>query len=253
MPNGPLFTWMYDIANRMADHPTYGILPIVPELPIVRDAGHGFIQQLAKITAAMTGLNGRAGLATYITMPHTEIAPDTEGGLRTFICTEISVVESRINNSTPVTGFAPGGVGWHSDDVAWAWALNLLNWRDQPIADAARPQTVLTGHAGWIPPDLREKTEQFDLIVTAFQLRALMSVGKPVKCFPPTITFGAGEATLACNTGGATIAYTLDGNYPKKGSATYSAPFAVTSGQVVRAVAKKASVDDSDLAYGIAP
>ena len=249
MSDGPLFTWMYDIANRIADHATYGILPIVPELPKVRDAGHGFLQQLQKITAAMTGVNGRAGLGVYLTMPHTESAPDTEGGLRTFIVTEISVVESRINNCTPVTGFAPNGIGWHSDDVAWALALNLLNWRDQPIADAARPQTVLTGHAGWIPPDLREKTEAFDLIVTAFQLRALMSVPKQSKCFPPVISIGAGHATIACATSGATIYYTLDGTYPNNASSTYSAPVDVSSGEVVRAVAKKTSVDDSDLAY----
>jgi hypothetical protein len=61
----------------------------------------------------------------------------------------------------------------------------------------------------------------------------------------PTITIDAGVATIANgpNTPGASVFYTLDGNYPCQfpthgvASTLYAGPFAVESGQVVRAVA----------------
>lgn len=70
---------------------------------------------------------------------------------------------------------------------------------------------------------------------------------------PVTISVNAGEATLACATSGVAIYYTLDGSFPcaaaaqnpvtnesiNSGSQLYSAPFAVTSGQVLRAAAFK--------------
>lgn len=58
----------------------------------------------------------------------------------------------------------------------------------------------------------------------------------------PTIDFGpTGLVTLACPTEGATIYYTTDGSDPTTGN-VYSAPFPVTNGTTVKAVAKKGDV-----------
>lgn len=67
---------------------------------------------------------------------------------------------------------------------------------------------------------------------------------------PVTITNNSGTVTLACATSGAAIYYTLDGSFPDQAardavtgllinpnSQLYTAPFAVTAGQIVRAAA----------------
>lgn len=68
---------------------------------------------------------------------------------------------------------------------------------------------------------------------------------------PVTVTDNAGTVTLACATADAEIWYTLDGSFPSHSRAVepvsdttinsssilYTAPFAVTSGQIVRAAA----------------
>ncbi len=63
------------------------------------------------------------------------------------------------------------------------------------------------------------------------------------RCAAVAISVGTGLATLTCSTSGATIKYTLDGSTPSNDSAgnaasvTYSAPFAVVSGDVIRMAA----------------
>ncbi|MEI7730182.1 MAG: chitobiase/beta-hexosaminidase C-terminal domain-containing protein [Verrucomicrobiota bacterium] len=56
-----------------------------------------------------------------------------------------------------------------------------------------------------------------------------------VQTYPVTVT-------LACNTAGAAIYYTLDGSYPRSGNAAailYTAPFSVTAAKTVRAAGYK--------------
>ena len=68
---------------------------------------------------------------------------------------------------------------------------------------------------------------------------AVASVG-----FSPASGPGPATVTLSCQTAGASIWYTLDGSYPGSNPAAcptaqqYSAPFAVTAGQLVRAAAE---------------
>nr|WP_246427994.1 glycoside hydrolase family 3 N-terminal domain-containing protein [Paenibacillus phyllosphaerae] len=65
--------------------------------------------------------------------------------------------------------------------------------------------------------------------------------------------YGAKLVTLTTNIEGAAIRYTLDGSLPTKDSALYTAPVAVTSGQVVRAIVTKNGMTDSYVAFYAAP
>ena len=75
-----------------------------------------------------------------------------------------------------------------------------------------------------------------------------------LKCATPTITkdaehfLDAVNVTLACETEGATIHYTLDGNDPTGESATYSAPFEISATTTVKAIAVKANWSNSEVA-----
>lgn len=254
MSDSKRFQWMIDIGNRIANHATFGVIPVCTEYPAIRSLNNGFTQQVKRMTDWITGYNGKSGLGIWINMPHMEVMPSTQNDLRWHLVTEITVLESIRYNANPTTGFAPNGVGLHADDVADDLALNLQNWRSQSVADACRVRTIYDDHEGWIPPDLRSGTEQFDTVGSRFQIQALADTSLPARCFPPIISFGGGNCTITCATSGVTILYTTDGSYPTKDDAeTYSAPFAVDSGDVVLAVATKASNDDSDLGRATAP
>lgn len=58
---------------------------------------------------------------------------------------------------------------------------------------------------------------------------------------------GASDLTLTTSTSGAIIYYTTDGTYPDTSANQYSAPFAVTPGQVIRAAAHKSDLNPSDV------
>ncbi len=254
MSDGRCFQFMHAIAGRIADHAVYGILPVVTEVPLVRTSGGLYLaQQTAKLTAAVTGYQGRSGLAVFVTMAHTERVPDTEGAIRTFIASEISVVEHLTANVNTTTGFACATANpvMHADDVAEGLFLSFLNWTFYGLASGARPQTLLSGHEGWVPPELRRESSKF-YFITAFQIRALASWDALPKCYPPGIAFAGGNVVITPK-GGSAATFTVDGTYPSKTDTTYTAPVAVTSGATVLSVGRLANHEDSDVAMGVAP
>ena len=253
MSNGKRFRWMLDIAGRFSTHTTLSVIPVITEFPEVRTAGNSFLNQVSLVTQYLTGYNGKSGLAVWVNMPHTEVMPNTQGALRTFLVTEITVLESRSYNSDPNTGFAPDGVGFHHDDVAETLAAYIENWADGLVADKARVRIIFDDHEGWVPTDVRTGTEKFDMIGSRFQVQALTEFALPARCYAPRLTFGGGNCTLTEVTSGSTLKYTTDGTYPNGAAITYSAPFAVTTGATVLAIATKTSFDASDVAEAIAP
>jgi Fn3 domain-containing protein len=86
-------------------------------------------------------------------------------------------------------------------------------------------------------------------------LRGQLPQDFPGRTAQPTIAGDiAGNVTLACSDGAAGIFYTLDGSMPQPGdisgaaaTSVYSAPFAVASGTVVRALAWNQTVLPSDV------
>jgi hypothetical protein len=82
----------------------------------------------------------------------------------------------------------------------------------------------------------------------------------PASCatvgFSPASGPGPTTLTLSCQTAGAAIYYTLDGSYPSAVGAAltpptsflYSAPFAVASGDLIRACASKTGMQDGNVA-----
>lgn len=81
-------------------------------------------------------------------------------------------------------------------------------------------------------------------------LRVRFAEDQPQRVDAPTAVVAGGNCTLSCAIGGATIYYTTDFSFPGPGNAAasvYSAPFAVTSGQIVLQAAYKTGLDGSDV------
>ena len=254
--NTSLFDWHIHAGDRMSSHPIFGVIPVVTEFPRLRAPGVGFIQQLAKLTSAITGqggaasTSGKSGLAVFITLART-MGPSTKASSITANGGSfVTVMEHRTYNVNPQTGFAPNGIGYHADDVATALARYMHNWKDGGVADHARAQDIVSDHDGWLPMDLRQEGMKGELYCTAFPLHALFEWAALPFVYAPTITITGSNATLTCNTAGATFLYTLDGSYPcaaTNAQTNSGAPIAVASGNVVTAIAKKANMDDSSV------
>lgn len=74
-----------------------------------------------------------------------------------------------------------------------------------------------------------------------------------VKVPTPTITFTNGNTTIDCTMSGVTIYYTTDGSTPTASSTTYTAPFTVSYGTTVKAIAVmgQAGFENSEVASNI--
>ena len=256
--------WMLDIAGRTGANATYGVIPVVTELPAVRSMDNTWLQQVRKWMSLLTGVGTgamrvgqsslisttKSGLSIFVGFPHTEGESMKLGSINTDIVTEISVAESRIYNTNATSGFAPSGVGLHADDVAIGLMLALENWVDGNTAGAARCKNFQSNHEGWLPTDLRDGSEKFDLFVCAFQIHAPFNATIPTRPYPPIITITGTSAALTCNTSGATYLYSIDGTYP---TVAYTGAVTVASGQTVKAVAQKTNQQDSSLAESVVP
>jgi hypothetical protein len=80
-------------------------------------------------------------------------------------------------------------------------------------------------------------------------LQTIFAVQPPSRASAPTISGTYAAVSLSCDTAGATIRYSTDGDYPDAtNGTTYTVPFAVASGTTVRAVATKSALDASHVA-----
>ena len=120
------------------------------------------------------------------------------------------------------------------------------------------PMKINTFKAHMDPPGLNGDLLEFRMMYDAFVL-GKRAAGVAVGCLPgtvaaaPTATYGSGKVTLAATDGG-TIYYTTDGSDPRYSveAKTYTAAFAATDGDVVRAyVAKDGSWNSSVLDYKV--
>jgi len=228
----------------------------VPEFSKIRSVANTFANQVQSLSVALTGYGDtktKRGLAIFVKMPYLQGDSTKLGSLTSFLVCEVSVCESRLYNANVASGFAPAGIGFHADDVAENLALFMQNWRDTDIADAVSVSTILSDHEGWIPPDLRDGSEKFDLYVTAFQMRAVYSQAIQTTCFPPTIAFsgtgGTRTVTLTARTAGSTMYYGTGTDYPLT---AYTVPFSVAVGVTVTSVATKTGLRLSDIEREVA-
>ena len=263
--NENLFLSMLGISDRILAHSLYGAVPVITEQPRVRDVGGQFEQQLRKMTQAITGTgvagpDGKlhGGLGIFVTMAHTLETSTKLSSLTAKTGLEVSVLEHRIHNSHK-TGYAPGGIGMHSDDVTVGLARYLQNFRMQGVFDSARPQEIENFHWGWVPADLRPPGTDFNLYLSGFEIHFLETWPQPPRCQDPGLAIANGECAITVPAGCA-VYYTTDGEtYPSQANAAqnaallYAQPFPVTSGQTVLAVATQAEFDDSNAVGATAP
>ena len=84
----------------------------------------------------------------------------------------------------------------------------------------------------------KAESDPFPTLVTTYNL--------PV-CEMPSISVSDGVASLTCTTAESTIYYTTDGSDPTNGT-SYTSTFSISDGMVIKAIAKKSGLSNSDIA-----
>ena len=84
----------------------------------------------------------------------------------------------------------------------------------------------------------KAESDPFPTLVTTYNL--------PV-CEMPSISVSDGVASLTCTTVESTIYYTTDGSDPTNGT-SYTSTFSISDGMVIKAIAKKSGLSNSDIA-----
>ena len=129
-----------------------------------------------------------------------------------------------------------------------------------PIAVTATPATgyelaTLTYTYGTETIDIDQTTMQFvmpaaDVTVNA-TFTLIENVATPTFAPEAGTYYEAQNVTIACETEGATIYYTLDGSDPTVESAVYAEPIAIAETTTVKAMAAKAGLNNSEIATAV--
>jgi hypothetical protein len=210
-----------DIAARLQADAFFADIAVIDE----RKAD--VVGDISKALGVLTVKGGKLGVCAVVLSPTADDEmPDAAFGPMEVVIT-VRVLENVLFN----TGAT--GTGKAALTVARRIHRILKHYRPVGLAQPLRPKNPgITGVADPLAPlayEVQFSTMESDL-------------GRELKCAMPTIS-SAGAAspqtvTLATNTGGASIYYTLDGSHPAPGNATavlYSGPLVVATAKVLRA------------------
>lgn len=194
-----------------------------------------------------TNRNGRSGAGILVEMPFIDVPGKQSPGPTQNLRPSFLAFQNGDMALTPDVG-----VGLTAEEIA------------QRILDALHMQELQGIGTLYAIDRAVEPAREFEPLlayrVTLFLKAA--TTAQTARCAPVTVSVAAGSATLTCTTSGAEIFYTLDGSLPVNAQAKnpvteetinaqaqlYTAPFAVTAGQVLRAVAFKAGCNAGPVA-----
>jgi hypothetical protein len=232
-----LQSFQLDAAARLESAAFFVNVPIFVFRPRAALTAAEIQDKINASLGALTGQNGKSGLAVTVLMPLlNDQKPDLPGPYLHLRCT-VRVQENVMVN------MGVNGTGIACEDAAIAVSQILHQWTPGGVAgivraapDAIRPNAVFEGRVTY---DVNVESE-LDLACLP-------------KTFQTFVTEAGGTVTITCNDGSAAIYYTLDGTAPWSGNAgavLYDGPFAAPeAGTLIRAAAYNPDKLGSDTAW----
>lgn len=231
-----LLQFQKDVADFLAAHPEFQYVPIIREYADEKPGDALLDDQVLSHLKGQTLKNGKSGLVVVIssTIAKTN-GPNTPGPVEDLELV-IQVVEHKSNNKSTAIG-----TGVRCDDlcevVKELLHLHCHNGRNELIVTGSEQDDKLgAGLRGWV----------IGVKSAAHALNARL------KTAPPVVTLNDPQVSIACDTAGASIYYTVNGGFPSPANATatlYTDPFdvsALANGAVIRAAAYSANRRGSD-------
>lgn len=224
--------------------------PIIETVPVTLERKFIIQRDVELDTLWQTNRNGRSGNGLLVEMPSTRVRSPNVRGAPENITLGIVCFQNGDAALTPETG---GG-----------FQAEILS---QVIKDLLHLQVI--GGIGTLLAEASEPAREYDFI-NAWRRTFLITsteAQQTERCASPIVSIADGEATLTCATAAAAIYYTLDGSTPhdpaltetisgqllNPQAQTYAAPFAVASGQTLRAIAMKFQFNPSEIIRQLIP
>jgi len=240
-----------DVWQRLLASAPLAEVSIVLSRPRVNAAGVAVtdtaIQQT--LNGALSGLvkrSGKSGAAIEVQMPNFRTEDRNTAGMQGSVEIPVLVRENPLLNMN-----TSGGTLLSAESIALLVLAELHGW--SKISKSTSAAREMTTDKNAIQPIATED----GLVTYQLVFVRMERLANRVRCANPAISFSAGSATLTTATSGATIRYTLNGEYPGvnadddgediPGVSTYTTPVAVASGETLRCVASKAGLGDSDV------
>lgn len=223
------------IHARISQDPYFSDVPVYLFRPRSEDESVMIQTEIDSALAGIESKAGKLGAAILVPMPDADVPEPEIPGPRLDMVPIVRVLE------IPAINMSSAGTGKSAEDLA----LKILNLIHHTFFQDLGTTVIADANA------LEALAEDHGRIGYDVQFRCPIGLSRPTKCAIPQITGTAAAVTITSATASASIYYTTDGTYPWSGNDTahlYSAPFAVTSGQTVRAVATKTNYTASDLA-----
>lgn len=229
----------FDVADAIGQLGPAAGVPIVTQLAKAPSGGGYLVQETDIALAALqTGAGGKIGLSIYVQLP-VLITDMDDLPTPWFNKTRISIFffESQLENAGE-NGFAPDNAGIYCDDLATYVSRALQQYTFGGIAEnfvvrecAALPRELMS-------PELARAMKDAGLMIWTLTLEGSLGTTSLNKVEVPTIAVNAGEVTLSCATGGASLYYTTNKSYPTPTNGTlYAGEFAQpAAGTLLRVV-----------------
>ncbi len=207
-----------DVTGLLLTVPELVYTPVVPARPRL-DADDNIIaapdleDKINRLLKGITAQNGKAGTVIIVQMPEESILDDVMGGSEV-ACTARLVVRVEENLKVNLGAI---GTGLSCETIANHIFANL---HDFNFASIALRGDIRNGKK---PYQYRDGVLGYECHFEGQWTRPL-----PTRCFTPVISIDGGVVTITCATPGASIYFTINGNFPRSGgpgSALYTDPF----------------------------
>lgn len=235
---------MFDAADR-AQQAT-GV-PFIPQLAKNPADGGYLTNSIQKaFTALQSGVEGKAGLAGYVALPHYSQSRDKSNTPVPYydkVTVMLFLFEDQITNN------GGNGYGLSADDFAELLGDVFQQWTDGGVASNFTVEHCNPMELGPLPKEIAEQVKDMDLVVWALVLTGSMGFNSRDKVALPSISEANGKLALACGTNGAALYYTTDGTLPTPTNGTlYTAPINPPS-TMLRVVGYKTNLIASDVQW----
>lgn len=214
-----------DVYDLLTAEPFYQYITVLLEKTGVRD------NDVLESILGRRLKNGKSGAAVIVTMPSVKIDGGNMGAIRYELTFVVRVLES------PKLNRASGGTGIPSEAIAQQIDQFFLSYR---------LGTTIIIPTGRGPIRAEVGNESFVGYDCTYSITLQMSAPPQAMNVKPSQSAPGSTVTLASNTAGTSIYYTVDGSCPTNAKTLYSAPFASPGvGFLVRAIAYKANLQTS--------
>ena len=257
----PISRFQRDIYQRLLCSPALAYAQIFHARPRVENVGGTVtaitdttIQQaLNKALMGLTKRSAKAGIGIMRDMPRF-----VDGGSLSNVASGVLEMSITVQEN-PLVNMGASGTGEDCESWALAVVAELQSWGMVSTADGRKSGSVVVLDKEAIRPVAMEGSDA--MVSYAVTFSRTIAFTRPQRCTAPTITAVSGGVTLATGTAGASILYTLNGEYPGTnadgdaaekdtiaGVQTYAGgTVTVASGQTIRAVTVKTGLGQSDL------